>query len=439
MLRVVFDASCKTAEGISLNDAVMVGPVLQQDLLSILLRFRSFKYVITADIAKMYRQILLEDNQTALQRIVWRDNPNEEIRTYELLTLTYGTAPASFLATKVIQQLADLEENQFPKGAVVARRDFYMDDLITGANSLEETLAIRDEVTALLKRGGFVLRKWASNHPDLLKDIPGDATGNFILELNKDGTAKTLGVEWNQTRDVLQYSIKITRPSSCTKRLMLSSIAQIFDPLGLLAPVILTAKLLIQEIWKLQLDWDESLPSDIFTKWSSYVTDIQSLNGFGVRRWVIGKMSDTEIQLHGFCDASERAYGACVYVRSLDRNNSIQSHLLCAKSRVAPLKTLSIPRLELCGAQLLVQLISKVKTSLNIEIKKVYYWTDSSIVLHWIKATNKKLPVFVAHRVGEIQELTSVEDWNHVGTKENPADLVSRGTSPKELCGSQLW
>jgi len=223
----------------------------------------------------------------------------------------------------------------------------------------------------LLQGGGLVLRKWASNHPELLKGILGDAASDAVLDLDKDGTAKTLGVEWNQAKDVLQYSIRIARPLSCTKRLMLAGIARIFDPLGLLAPVILTAKLLIQEIWKLQLDWDESLPSDIFTKWSSYIADIQSLNGFGVRRWIIGEVADTEIQLHGFCDASERAYGACVYVRSCGRSNLIQSQLLCAKSRVAPLKALSIPRLELCGAQLLVQLLSKVKASLNIGIKRV--------------------------------------------------------------------
>lgn len=437
-LRVVFDASSKTTEGVSLNDILMVGPVLQQDLFSILLRFRTFKYVITSDIAKMYRQIRLEDNQTPLQRIIWRDNPSEDIRTYELLTLTYGTAPASFLATKVIHQLADLEENQFPKGAAIARRDFYMDDLITGANSMEEALVIRNEVAAMLRKGGFILRKWAANHPELLRDIPGHVTDNAIMELDKDGTAKTLGVKWNHSKDAFQYSIQIARPVSCTKRLMLSSIAQIFDPLGLLAPVILTAKLLIQELWKLQMEWDESLPSDIFTKWLNYVADIQYLNEFGVQRQVIGEEPGAEIQLHGFCDASERAYGACVYMRSVGRSK-IQAHLLCAKSRVAPLKTVSIPRLELCGAQLLARLMSKIKASLDIKISKVHYWTDSSVTLHWIKATNKKLPVFVAHRVGEIQELTAVEDWNHVGTKENPADLVSRSTTAKELCSTQLW
>lgn len=438
-LRVVFDASSKTTSGLSLNDALMTGPVLQQDLFSILLRFRGFKYAMTADIAKMYRQVFIEDSQVALQRIVWRDKPSEELKTYELLTLTYGTAPASFLATKVIHQLAELEENQFPKGASIARRDFYVDDLITGANSIEEALVIRDQVTTLLLKGGFVLRKWMSNNKDLLKDLPGRTMENSVLELDKHDTAKTLGVKWNRSRDAFQYSIKIARPTSCTKRLMLSSISQIFDPLGLLAPIIVTAKILIQDLWKLQLEWDESLPTDLFSKWQDHMTDMQCLNDFCVRRRILGDDSDAEVQLHGFCDASERAYGACIYAQSVHRNGDAQAYLICAKSRVAPIKTISIPRLELCGAQLLARLMSKVKCALNIEVKSVHYWTDSSIVLHWIKANNKKLPVFVAHRVGEIRELTSVEEWNHVSTKENPADLVSRGSSTKELCSSQLW
>jgi len=169
------------------------------------------------------------------------------------------------------------------------------------------------------------------------------------------------------------------------------------------------------------------------------VTEMQQLNGFCVKRHVGGTELDSEIQLHGFCDASERAYGACVYIRIRNQNNSTQVYLLGAKSRVAPLKTISVPRLELCGAQLLVQLVNRIKASLVSEVSKVYYWTDSSIVLHWIKSIDKKLPVFVAHRVGEIQESTMMEEWNHVKTKENPADLVSRGVTPKELRGSRLW
>jgi len=419
----------------------MVGPVLQQDLFLILLRFRSFEYALTADIAKMYRQVLLDETQIPLQRILWRDQATDDIKTYELVTLTYGTASASFLATKVIQRLADLEENEFPIGSSIARRDFYVDDLITGANSIEDALMIRNQTTALLKKGGFVLRQWASNSQEVLKDIKGPSITNAVRELDKDGTSKTLGVKWNPSKDVLQYAIsmELTRAHSHTKRSILSGIAQIFDPLGLLGPVVVVAKILIQKFWKLQIDWDESFPSDIHTEWSDYVMKIQALNDFSVQRKVITSGTDVRLELHGYCDASERAYGACVYIRSSKSKECLQVQLLCSKSRVAPLKTISISRLELCSAQLLAQLMVQVKNALELTITKTYYWTDSSIVLHWIKATNKKLPVFVAHRIGEIQELTSMDEWNHVGTKENPADLVSRGVAPDELKISRLW
>lgn len=182
---------------------------------------------------------------------------------------------------------------------------------------------------------------------------------------------------------------------------MLSSIAQIFDPFGLLAPVILTAKIWMQELWKLQIGWDEDLPTDIATKWVNYAEELQHLDDFCVRRQVRTNDLNSETQLHSFSDASERAYGACVYMRSFNEDGSTQIRLLCAKSRVAPVKTVSIPRLELCGAQLLAQLINKVKNSLDMRIDKIHYWTDSLIILQWIKATNKKLPVFVAHRVGD--------------------------------------
>ncbi|XP_018394988.1 PREDICTED: uncharacterized protein LOC108773621 [Cyphomyrmex costatus] len=247
-LRVVFDASSKTSTGVSLNDALMIGPVIQQDLFSILLRFRSHAYAVTADIAKMYRQVLITENQVALQRIVWRDTPNEDIKTYELMTLTYGTAPASFLATKVIQRLAELEENQFPRGALIAARDLYMDDLITGADSKEEASKISIQTAALLRRGGFVLRKWASNDKEILKGVPEASADNLLLELNKESTTKTLGIKWNTTDDVFQYSIAVDLEMLCTKRAMISSTAKIFDPLGLVAPIIIIAKILIQKL-----------------------------------------------------------------------------------------------------------------------------------------------------------------------------------------------
>ncbi|XP_011699812.1 PREDICTED: uncharacterized protein LOC105457069 [Wasmannia auropunctata] len=385
-LRVVFDASSKTASGISLNDALMVGPVLQQESVSILLRFRVHEYVLTGDLEKMYRQIRVNKEQTQLQRILWREEPSDNIKTYELLTLTYGTASASFVATKVIQKLAERSAHQFPKGSVVAGKDFYMDDLLTGANSKTEIIEIRDQLIALFNGGGFKIRKWASNSSDILQDI----------------------------------------------------VSQIFDPLGLLGPIIITAKIMIQQLWKTQIGWDESLPLELQEKWSHYTKDLQELGKISIPRKIVVNKS-VRREIHGFCDASERAYGACVYMRSVKANGAIEVHLICSKSRVAPIKVLSVPRLELCGAQLLAQLVDKVVSSLEINIDSKHYWTDSQIVIYWLQASNKKLPIFVAHRVGDIQESTSVNNWKHVGSKENPADLLSRGTNAKELVISQLW
>ncbi|XP_036148371.1 uncharacterized protein LOC105833274 [Monomorium pharaonis] len=396
-LRVVFNASSKTTTGVSLNDILMTGPVVQQDLLSILIRFCIFKVAFVADISKMYRQVLIHESQVPLQRIVWREHSDNEIETYELLTLTYGTASASFLATKTIQHLAELRKNNYPKGAAIVIRDFYVDDLISGANTIEEAKLICAEVNDLLQEGGFTLHKWASNDQEVLSGISTSSTSSHTLELHKGETTTTLGVKWNPSKDVFQYEINLDFSKEYTKRSMLSNIASLFDPLGLLAPVIIKAKIMIQRI--------------------------QELNGLKISRVVVDKTSDLKFSLHGFCDASELAYGACVYLRTHSFQGIWRSHLMCAKSRVAPVKIISIPRIELCGSQLLVQLMSKIKGALEIPVEEVCYWTDSSIVFYWIKASNKKLPIFVTHRIGEIQELTAVEEWQHVGTKENPADL----------------
>lgn len=145
------------------------------------------------------------------------------------------------------------------------------------------------------------------------------------------------------------------------------------------------------------------------------------------------------IELHGFSDASERAYGACIYVRTVSNNGEASCNLMCSKSRVAPLKPTTIPRLELCAALLLAQLMNKVTRAIEINVKCAYYWTDSTITLVWINSTAKQFKTFVANRVGEIQDRTDASNWRHVKTQENPADLLSRGVSAQGLMQSSLW
>lgn len=435
-LRVVFDGSCKTTSGISLNELLLVGPTIQQELFSIVLRFRQHTYVITADIEKMYRQIFVHQDQRDLQRIVWRRSPEEPLRIYQLNTVTYGLASSPFLAIRCLHQLARENRNRFPDASRIIEEDFYMDDLLTGADTLEEVRRIRTEVTKILQPAKFRLYKWAANNKTLRSNA-GDDTTMATRSIGEE--VKTLSLYWNPLRDELQYHVQVPDASKkVTKRTILATVAQIFDPLGLIGPTTIKAKIILQRLWLSKLDWDESVPLVIHTMWTQYVGHLKSLQLIQIPRLVKTTNPD-KIELHGFCDASEAAYGACSYVRSITPNGTWTSRLLCAKSKVAPIKNVSLPRLELCGALLLVQLSYKATRALRMHINQVYLWSDSTITLAWIKSEPCRWKTFVANRVSEIQERTDPDTWQHVKSEDNPADVISRSIDPQLLEGTTIW
>ncbi|XP_017881790.1 uncharacterized protein LOC108625943, partial [Ceratina calcarata] len=428
-VRVVFDGSAKSTTGISLNDTLLVGPTIQDDIFSLLLRFRSHNYVLTGDIEKMYRQFLVREEDRAYQRILWRD-ADGQIAIYELNTLTFGLSPAPFLAIRCLHQLANDEGQQFPRAAEVIKNDMYVDDLLTGAETFEEAIILRNEIDALLRRGGLNLRQWASNDIKLLEGLPASHV-NLRLQSKEDSTIKTLGVHWNSEHDSIIYTVHPTPLTGrVTKRIILSDIARVFDPLGLLGPVITHAKLIMQRLWLEHLDWDDAIPLSIYTEWINYISHLPKLNHLSFSRKFVPAAAE-DIQLHGFCDASEKAYGACIYARAIDKHRRVTSTLLCAKSRVAPLKGVgtsklrsgegdrehvehaTIPRLELCAAQLLAKLYATVRHATRLEPNKVIFWSDSTIALHWIRTSPHQLQPFVANRVSDIQKRTNIDDWRH--------------------------
>ncbi|XP_076391770.1 uncharacterized protein LOC143265174 [Megachile rotundata] len=436
-IRVVFDGSAKTSTGISINDAQFVGPMVQSDLISILIRFRKHRVVISADIEKMYRQVLVRIEDRRYQRILWRDSEDKPINTYELNTVTYGTASSSFLATRALKQIAEDHAQSLPSVSKIISSDFYVDDLLSGSDSVEEAIELRQSLTSVLARAGFHLRKWASNDSRVVsRDQDSSICQVEIRPVDKE--SKVLGLLWSVELDELRYSLVGSRLGKITKRSVLSEISQIFDPLGLIGPVIVKAKLLMQELWQLQVSWDESLPQDIHTRWDSFRNELRDLVSLAIPRRIVGNIKQT-IELHGFSDASEKAYGAAVYLRIRTDTGSWQTQLLCAKSRVAPLKATSLPRLELCGALLLAILANKAKKALNIPKLCEYYWTDSTITLAWIRSESCRWKTFVANRVSEIQQLTSSNNWKHVMSCENPADLLSRGVTLSSIKNSSLW
>ncbi|XP_037827391.1 uncharacterized protein LOC119615458, partial [Lucilia sericata] len=434
-LRVVFDASCCTTSGKSLNDILCVGPTLQDDIFTMLSRFRYHKYVLVADIAKMYRQVLVHNDDMQWQCILWRSNPSSPLIAYKLQTLTYGTSSAPYLAVKCLQQLASEMSDTFPLGAKVTLSDFYVDNLMTGGKSEDEVIEIKRQVVGLLKSGGFPLRKFASNSSNILLDIP-NAEREEIVQLDNMDYIKTLGLKWSPKEDFFSFSYTPQDSTlKSTKRSILAHTAAFFDPLGLINPIIVKAKILLQSLWKLKLHWDESVPLDIFTEWEQIRAQLKCLNNIKIPRFV---SFNSFTNIHAFADASKKAYGACIYVVSKCEDGMVSS-LVCAKSRVAPVKEVSLPRLELCAALLSVKLLDAVRNYFPKHPCKTFCWSDSTITLAWIAGESYSRPTFVANRITKIQELSKDVVWKHVPSEQNPADLLSRGSTVKCITENDFW
>ncbi|XP_008180316.1 uncharacterized protein LOC100571864 [Acyrthosiphon pisum] len=439
-LRVVFDASCKTESGYSLNDTLLKGPVIQDELLYIISRFRTHKFVLTADIQKMYRQVLVTKQDSEKQRILWRADPSLPIQIYRLTTLTYGTVPASFLATACLRKISELESS-YVKACEAIRNDFYMDDFLSGAETKEEAIKLRDEVILIMKKAGMTLRKWSSNEPSIVSCMSEKENANECI-FEEESITKILGLYWNADGDVLQYKViqeYHDENTTISKRHILAETAAIFDPMGLVGPIIVQAKLIIQSLWQIRISWDEPLPDNIRIEWVKYRKGLSMLNKLTIPRNIGCNKILANIQIHGFADASIKCYGACIFLRSTNEQGEHTAKLICAKSKVAPLKVISLPRLELCAALLLARLVSRIVPKLKLNIAKKYFWSDSKIVLSWIASPSTKWKTFVAHRIGEIQDLSNITDWAYVKSSENPADIISRGCDAEQISSINLW
>ncbi|XP_072389595.1 uncharacterized protein [Diabrotica undecimpunctata] len=425
-IRVVFDGSCATSSGWSLNDLQYMGPKVLNNIFDITLRFRLYKYVVSADVSKMYRQILMHSDHRPLQCIIWRNKPEDNLSSYQLNTVTYGTKSAPYLAIKCLNQVATEYKNIFPIASKTIHNDFYVDDLLTGSNNIEELQTRCNDISSILKSANFILRKWVSNNSAVLEKVELTDIPNKVLDIGESESFKTLGTQWDSKQDILRYKITtIPLDKIVTKRQILSIIAQIYDPLGLLSPVIIISKILIQHLWSIKLPWDDPVPENVHIKWFQFYNQLSQLNTLKIPRIVIGT-SHKLVDIHCFCDASLQAYASCLYMRSINSDGAYTVRLLCSKTKVSPLKSVTIPRLELCAALLGAQLTNQTINAISSTVP-VYMWSDSQIVLCWIKKQPNQLQTFVSNRVAKIQNLTSNFMWSYVSTKENPADLASRG------------
>nr|XP_049704894.1 uncharacterized protein LOC126056305 [Helicoverpa armigera] len=430
-LRVVFDGSAKSTSGKSLNDIQHIGPSLHNDVFSILLRFRQFRFVACADVEKMFRQINLQPDQRNLQLIIWRENKSDELGVFQLNTVTYGTASAPYLSIRCIKQLASECKDDVIKQVI--NEDLFVDDLITGNDDKQCLLDICTKVNDTLKSGCFHLRKWLFNSESSTTDQQKD------LSLGENCLTKTLGIGWLNYLDLLYFTTKIDQNfTHVTKRVILSVVSQVYDPLGLLSPAIIIVKILLQKLWLCKLSWDDPVPNDILSTWKSFIATLQHLQDIKIPRHV-REINTNYTDLHIFSDASQDAYGACAFISTYNDNSPATVRILCAKTKVAPIKPVTIPRLELCGALVGAKLYQKIVQSWRLKFNHIYFWSDSMIVINWIKMSPNLLKTFVQNRVVQINELTGELPWLHVAGKDNPADLLSRGLTLDALQSTDIW
>ncbi|GFV72375.1 integrase catalytic domain-containing protein [Trichonephila clavipes] len=441
-LRVVFDASAKTDSNLSLNDILHTGPKLQNELFNILLKFRCHRITLTGDIEKMFRQILVNQDDVEFQRIFWREIPEESLKEYRLLTVTYGTACAPYLSIRIIQQLAEEEIKKFPEASKVALEDFYVDDLITGTNSKEDAKKLVSQVIELMKKGCFPIRKWASNESSVLESLPTELrSSSGSLHIEEDHLMKILGIIWNSKEDTFRINISPPNEVRPTKRQLLSTIAKIYDPLGFLSPTTIQLKILMQDIWKENISWDDPVTDCIFESWTQFKNQMKHLAEIQIPRYLAEDATAKRVLLICFCDASQRAYAAVFYLRTELVTGKVHVSMITSKTRVAPVKSITLPRLELLAALLLSELYVVVLESLRkvIQIDKSFLFSDSQIVLDWLKSSPSRWKIFVANRISRIQKMTSEASWHHVKSQENPADCASRGIAASKLKVHKLW
>ncbi len=445
--RVVFNCSF-SYKGQNLNDLLLPGPNLGSSLLGVLLRFREHTVAISSDIKGMFHQVRLLPEYKPLLRFLWRNLDREkQPDIYEWQVLPFGTTCSPCCATYALQRHVYDHSHTGDQVRDSIERSFYVDNCLQSLASLDEAKLLVDSLRDLLATGGFELRQWASNIPDIICHLPKEARSEsselWLNQTGEDPQEFALGLRWLCHSDTLKYKCRLLDCSKPTMRNIYKVVASQYDPLGFIVPYTTRAKILIQHLWAKHREWDDPLlPEDLLQTWHSWQGELQHLSQIHLPRCYVSQQMDVPNctrQIHVFCDASEKAYGSVAYLRTENPEGGVEVSFLTARSRVAPKRQLSMPRLELCAALTGAQLASLVNRELTLNICSCFLWTDSTTVLTWLQSESCRFKVFVGTRVAEIQELTNDQTWRYVDSTNNPADDITRGKTLVELATDNRW
>ena len=443
-IRVVFDCSARF-KGSSLNDELLSGPDLTNNLLGVICRFRMYHYAITCDVEKMFHQFIVPKNDRNYLRFLWWPNGDTELppKEYRMKVYLFGATSSPGCASYALKYLANQERVTYPTASHFIINDFYVDDGLTSVESREEAKELIERAREVCRRGGLRLHKFIANDRSVMESIPKSEQAsdiNWDLPSEPLSIERVLGVQWFVGVDSFGFSI-VLKDQPLTRRGVLSTVASIYDPLGFLAPSVLKAKKTLQEVCQKGVSWDSPLPDELRPRWEQWKADLLKLQNLRIARCLIPKTMGKRrsYELHHFADASTFGYGNCSYLRIKDENNQVNVALVIGKSRVAPTKITTIPRLELTAALVSAKMGTKIQEELCYPNLTEFFWTDSKVVLGYIKNEAKRFHTFVSNRVQEIKIRTKIEQWRYIDTKSNPADHASRGRTDEELVKSNWF
>ncbi|XP_062703806.1 uncharacterized protein LOC134286238 [Aedes albopictus] len=436
-IRLVWDAAAKV-NGVSLNSQLLKGPDLLVQLPGVICKFRERRVGFGGDIEKMFHQIRIKPEDTHSQRFLFRFNTSQQPDVYIMDVATFGATCSPCAAQFVMHRNAEESAIEFPEAALAIKEKTYMDDYFDSADTPEEASERALQVKLIHSRGGFNMRNWVSNSIHVLQSL-GVASEQRLLSIDcskEEKRQRVLGIAWDPEKDVFVFSTSwhsdltpyVFEDRRPTKRIALRIIMSLFDPLGLLAPFLIHGRMLIQDLWRLGLDWDANVGDKEHEKWRRWISLLPSITELEIPRHYFGSAHPSSygsLQLHVFTDASEMGYGCAAYFR-LVCDGQVQCSLIMARSKVAPLKYQSIPRMELQAALLGARMLHTVSDNHSLPIAHKYIHTDSEVVLAWIRSTHRNYKQFVACRIGEILSLTEPRNWRYVPSKENLADCLTK-------------
>ncbi|XP_055542771.1 uncharacterized protein LOC129728359 [Wyeomyia smithii] len=449
-LRLIWDAAA-TVNGVSLNSTLLKGPDLLTGLPSVMSTFRLYRFALTGDIKEMFHRFVIRTQDRQYLRFLFRDNPDQEPVVYVMDVAIFGASCSPSSAQYIKNVNAKEFEANFPRAVAAIVHRHYVDDYLDSFGTSEEAIKVGKEVKKIHAYGGFEIRNFLSNDPAIAAQV-GEESSAVEKEIRSEKDERiesVLGMKWIPSSDTFTYTVALRdnlkhvleKSHVPTKREVLRTVMSFFDPLGLISFFLIHGRILMQDIWAEGIGWDDKITDKLRVKWRDWIDLVPQLNDIRIPRcYFLDAVEETysSLQVHVFVDASRSAYACAVYFR-VETPHGPEVQLVNAKSKVAPLKMQTVPRLELRAAVLGSRLLHSVLSMHALPVVKRVLWSDSSTVLAWIRSDQRRYHQYVGFRIGEILTLTDVSEWRKIGSSLNVADDATKWGSGPRISSDNRW